>query len=272
MKPIPFFALLLAAAGPAFAQLVVNDPANTAVNTAIKGNQIAQHAEVMRQWAAELEKFNRQIRQVEDLLAVQRLIRDVMGDPARAGDHVLRRTLGETEFGKAYGETMDSARRLADAMDSLRRTANGIYRALDDRTALGAPFERRAVDYRRHAVVDRQADNLETVLAETDADLANVQTDLAAAVRDLRDAPTQAETDKLAATVAALNGRLAALAARRGEETGKLLAAHIRNENQAEKERRDLWEKQAHEERHSLSVVNGWQQSLRLTPTAYTRP
>lgn len=266
------FPLLLASAVPAFGQWVVSDPLNTAVNTAIKGNQIAQHAEVMRQWAEELEKLNRQIRQVEDLLAVQRLVRDVMGDPARAGDRVLRRTLGGTEFGRTYGETMDAARRLADAVDSLRRTANGIYRTLDDRTSLGRTFERQTFDYRRHAVVDRQADTLEGVFAATGSDLADVQTDLAAAVRDLRDAPTQAETDKLAATVAALNGRLAALAARRSEEANKLLAAHIRNENQAEKERRDLWEKQAVEERQSLDVANAWQRSLRLDRTPYTRP
>lgn len=269
-----FLILFMSIAGAVsgFGQWVVNDPANTAVNTAIKGNQIAQHAEVMRQWAEELEKLNRQIRQVEDLLAVQRTIRDVMGDPARAGDRVLRRSLGGTEFGKTYGETMDAARRLAEAVDSLRRTAGGIYRALDDRTALGAPFERKASDYRRHAVVDRQADTLEKVLVATDAELADVQADLAAAVRDLHDAPTQAESDKLAATVAALNGRLAALAARRNEEMNKLLAAQLRNENQAEMERRDLWEKQAVEERQSLAIANAWQQSLRITPTPYTRP
>ncbi|HRE04177.1 MAG TPA: hypothetical protein PKX00_01115, partial [Opitutaceae bacterium] len=137
MRSISFI-LFLGWTAPVLAQWVVNDPVNTAVNTAIKGNQIAQHAETMRQWAEQLERLNRQIRQVEDLLATQRLIRDVMGDPARAGDRVIRRTLGETEFGKSYGETMDAARRLADAGGSLQRTANGIYRELDDRTALGA--------------------------------------------------------------------------------------------------------------------------------------
>ena len=60
--------LLLVFTAPVFGQWVVSDPANTAVNTAIKGNQIAQHADTMRQWAEQLEKLNRQIRQVEDLL------------------------------------------------------------------------------------------------------------------------------------------------------------------------------------------------------------
>lgn len=271
MRIIPVI-LFLCWAAPVLAQWVVNDPVNTAVNTAIKGNQVVQHAETMRQWAEQLERLNRQIRQVEDLLATQRLIRDVMGDPARAGDRVIRRTLSGTEFGKSYGETMDAARRLADAVGSLQRTANGIYRALDDRTALGAGFDRQPQLYRRYAAVERQADSAGAVFAETEADLAAVQADLAEAVADLRQAPTQAETEKLHATIDALNGRLAALAARRSEETDKLRAAQILNENQAEKERRDLQEKQIAEERRSVAAANAWQQSLRLTPTRYARP
>jgi hypothetical protein len=195
-----------------------------------------------------------------------------MGDPARAGDRVVRRTLGETEFVKTYGETMDAMRRLSDAVGSLKRTSEGIYRALDDRTSLGASFVRQPELYRRYAAVERQGDNVGAVLAATDADIAAVQTDLAAAVSDLRNAPTQAETEKLHATIDALNGRLAGLAARRSEETDKLLAAQILNENQAEKERRDLQEKQIAEERQSVAAANAWQRSLRLTPTNYTRP
>lgn len=271
MKLIPLI-LLAGLTSPAFAQWVVTDPANTAVNSAIKGNQIAQHAETMRQWADQLEKLNRQIRQVEDLLATQRMIREVMGDPARAGDRVVRRTLAGTEFGKTYGETMDAMRRLSDAVDSLKRTSDGIYRALDDKTSLGAGFARQPELYRRYAAVERQGDNVGAVLTATDADIAAVQTDLVAAVNDLRNASTQAETEKLHATVDALNGRLAGLAARRSEETDKLVAAQILNENQAEKERRDLQEKQIAEERQSVAVANTWQRSLRLTPTTYTRP
>ena len=38
---------------------------------------------------------------------------------------------------------MDAMRRLSDAVGSLKRTSDGIYRALDDRTSLGAGFVRR---------------------------------------------------------------------------------------------------------------------------------
>ncbi len=268
MKTILIF-LLLAPAG--FAQWVVNDPVNTAVNTAIKGNQIAQHAEILRLWAEQLERLNRQIRQVEDLLATQRRIRDVLGDPVAAGAQAAG-ALGAEEFAREYGETMAAVRRVSDAAQSLRRTAEGVYRQLDDRTSLGAGFVRRTADYRPYATVERQADNLESVFAETDAQTAALQADLTETLAALRTAGTQAEVDKLNVRVAALNGQLALLAARRRDEADKLRAQQILNENQDAKERRDFFEKQAAEERQSLAAVNAWQQSLRLNPTTYTRP
>lgn len=263
------FLLLLAPA--AFAQWVVSDPGNTAVNTAIRANQIAQHAEILRQWADQLERLNRQIRQVEDLLATQRRIRDVLGDPVTAGVHVAR-ALGAEDFAREQGETMAAVRRLSDAAQSLRRTAEGVYRQLDDRTSLRAGFSRRTADYRPYAAVERQSDNLERVFAETDAQAEQLQRELADTLERLRVAPTQAEVDKLNVKVAALNGQLTLLAARRRDEADKLVAQQILNANQAEKERRDFFEKQANEERQSLGVVNAWQNSIRLNPTGYTRP
>jgi ABC-type molybdate transport system permease subunit len=52
----------------------------------------------------------------------------------------------------------------------------------------------------------------------------------------------------------------------------RIMTQQILNENQATKERHDLWEKQIAEERQSLDAVNAWQRSIRLTPTSYTRP
>lgn len=265
-----YFTFLLLLAPSALAQWVVNDPVNTAVNTAIKGNQIAQHAEILGQWAEQLEKLNRQIRQVEDLLGVQRRIRDVMGDPVGAGVHVAG-ALGARDFAREYGETMAAVRRLSDAAQSLRRTAEGVYRQLDDRTTMGAGFVRRTSDYRPYAAIERQADNFERVQVETELETAALQAEVARSLAALRDARTQAEVDKLSGTVAALNGQLALIAAKRNEEADKLIAQQVLNANQAEKERRDLFEKQLREERQSLDAMKTWQESIRLTPTRYTR-
>lgn len=262
---------LLLGAVRGFAQWIVNDPVNTAVNSAIQAAQTANHVETLRQWADQLEKLNRQIRQFEDLLATQRRIRDVIGDPAAAGAQVAR-GLGADELAVTYGENLQAVRRLSDAVSSLRRTADGIYRHLDDRTLLGRDFTRQMAPYLRYATVDRQVEQAEAVYMATETRLAGLQQEQAAALAALRDATTQAEVDKLSARVNALNGQLALTAARRRDEAEKLQAARIQNENQDDKERVDLLERQNAEERQTIDAVNAWQSSLRLSPTTYTRP
>lgn len=256
----------------ALAQLAVYDPANHIVNLGIQSAQQASHLEILRQWAAQLEQLNRQLRELEQQLAVQRQIREVIGNPTAAGGQVVLRGLGADDLARSYGETLQAVQRLANAATSLRRTAEGIFTGLDDRTALNRSFTRQEAPYRRYAAVERQADNFSSVLAKTDAKRAALQTDLAQALAALRDAPTQADVDKLNARIAAINGQLAQLAAHRHDEAEKLRAQQILNENQAAKERQDLLEKQITEERQTLSTVNDWQRSIRLAPTSYTRP
>lgn len=265
-------ALFLILATPALAQWIVNDPVNTAVNTAIQAGQAANHLEVLRQWAVMLENLNRQLRQLEEQLAVQRRIRDVMGDPTAAGAGMVMRDLGARDLARTYGETLAAVRRLANAVESLRRTSDGIFQKLEDRTTLGRDFVRQEAPYRRYAVVERQADNTAAVQEESQTRQLAVQAEIASSLEQLRTAGTQAEADKLHAKLAVLNGQLLHVDAQRRDETDKLLVQHILNENQAAKERQDLLERQIAEERQTLNAVDAWQRSMRLTPTAYTRP
>lgn len=255
-----------------FAQLAVYDPANHVVNLGIQSAQQASHVEILRQWAAQLEQLNRQLRELEQQLAVQRQIRDVAGNPTAAGAQVVLRGLGADDLARSYGETLQAVQRLANAAQSLRRTAEGIFSGLDDRTVLNRAFVRQEAPYRRYAAVERQADNFSSVFVETDARRTALQSDLAQALNALRDAPTQADVDKLNARIAAINGQLAQLAAHRHDEAEKLRAQQILNENQAAKERQDLLEKQITEERQTLATVNAWQRAVTLTPMSYTRP
>ena len=58
----------------------------------------------------------------------------------------------------------------------------------------------------------------------------------------------------------------------RRDEADKLQTQQILNENQAAKERQDFLERQLAEERQTLAIVGAWQQSVKVTPTSYTRP
>ena len=269
MKHLVLFVLLVAAAR---AQWIVNDPVNTAVNSAVQAGQAANHLEILRQWATQLEQLNRQLRELESQLAVQQRMRDVMGDPTAAGAGMTLRDLGATDLAHTYGDTLSTIRRLANAVDSLQRTADGIYQKLDDRTALGRGFTRQEPLYRRYAAVESQADNLAAVQAETGARSVALQGEIAATLEQLRSASTQAEVDKLNAKLAVLAGQLAHLDAQRRDEADKLQTQQILNENQAAKERQDFLEKQIAEERQTLAVVGAWQQAVKMTPTNYVRP
>ena len=267
-----YFILFVVLVASARAQWIVNDPVNTAVNSAVQAGQAANHIEILRQWAAQLEQLNRQLRELESQLAVQQRIRDVMGDPTAAGAGMTLRDLGARDLAHTYGDTLAATRRLASAIDSLRRTSDGIYRQLDDRTALGRDFTRQEPLYRRYAAVESQADNLATVHAETGIRSVALQGEIATTIEQLRGASTQAEVDKHNAKLAVLAGQLAHLDAQRRDEADKLQAQQILNENQAAKERQDLFEKEIAEERQTLTVVGAWQQSVKVTPTSYVRP
>lgn len=268
MKSLLLFLLLVA---PVWAQWIVNDPVNTAVNTAVQTGQAANHLAILKQWAQQVEQLNRQLRELQNLIEVQQRIRDVLGDPDAAGAGMVLRELGAKDLAREYGETLAAVRRLSNAVESLRRTSDGIYRGLEDRTSLGAGFARDETFYRRFAAVDRQADNLAAVQGDAATRRKALQAEVASTLAAMKAAKTQAEVDKLAVQLSALNGQLSQMDARWLEEAEKLRAQQTLNENQAAKERQDLLERQVAEERQSLGVIGRWQESLKLKPTEWRK-
>jgi len=265
-------ALIFCLAAPLCAQWTVYDPANHAVNLAIQADHHASHLEILRQWTAQLDQLSRQLEQMRAQLDVQQRIRQILGDPAAAGDRVGLDGLGAEDFSRTFGETADALRGLARAVVSLKHTAQGIYEELGDTTVLNRPFTRQPAPYQRYAVVEKHADNLATVFAQTADRLVALQRDLADTLRQLKAAPTQAEVDKHHAKISVLVGQIAAVEAQRNDVFAQLQTQQILNENQAAKERQDLLEKQIAEEGQTFTAVAAWQESLKLTPTTYTRP
>jgi hypothetical protein len=268
---VKFLLTFLLIFSPLCAQWVVTDPGNQVVNLATQAKQVAAHAEILNQWAQQLEKLNQQIRQAQDLIALQQRVRDILGDPEKAGERLLTGELQDTELGRSFGETLSAARRLARAADTLRNTVDDTYAALDDKTVLGRPFDRDLSFYKRYAVVERQAETVNATQETTAEQMKRLQGDLAETVASLKTAKTQSEVAKLSAVADALRGQIAHLDAVRAEEAAKLNALQVMNQNQAAKERTDLAEKQSADERDAVKAVNDWQKAIKLTPTDYTR-
>ncbi len=259
--------LILSTAG--FAQWIVNDPVNTTVAITTQANQIAQHAEILRQWAVEIGKLNEQIRILQGQLEVARQVRDVAGDPKAAGVTVSLDGLGVEEMTRELGRTQAALRELSSSAESLKHTANGLFAPLEDRTSLGGSFARQAQPYRRYAAVEQMAANFDDVRQATSGKRTSLQKELAATLVRLRSAGTQAEVDKLQGQIAALNGQLAVMDSAERQAAAQLSAQQVLNENQAAKEAQDLLEKQIAEERATLGQLRSWQEGLRLSSGGY---
>ena len=151
-------AIALLLVSSASAKWIVNDPVNTTVNLGIQSAQTVNHLEVLKNWADQLTKLNRQIRQLEDQLNEQRRIREVLGNPTLAGSKMVMDALAPEELARSYGDTLRQIRRLANATHSLERTADGVYQKLENSTLLKQPFTRQTTPYLRYASVESQAD------------------------------------------------------------------------------------------------------------------
>lgn len=264
--------LICGSAATSLAQWTVHDPLNTAVNAGIQTVQKANHVETLHQWASQLEKLNRQIRQFENLLVEQRRIRQVIGDPSLAGVQMVLDKLGPEDFARTYGETWRAIRRINNASQSLQRTAGGIFREIDDLTVLNQRFERHPSIYRPFAAIDAHVENLDHIWIDTSKRQVELQSALSDSLAELRRASTQAQVDQLNLKVAVLNGQLTSIESERRRGLDQLSAQYIENQNQAEKERQDLLEKQIHDESQTRDVINTWQRSLRIGPDVYTQP
>lgn len=261
------FLLLLLLAPAAFAQWVVVDPTNQAVNLATQANLQANHAEVLRQWTTQLAALREQLQTLQSQLAEVRHVREVLGNPQAAGPVVVMSELGLAELSHAFGDASGELRRTLDVLASLRHTANDIFAPLDELIPLGSTVTRQPALYRRFAAVEQESANADLVQQQTEERRQRVASALAEALQRMRNASTQAEVDKLAVNVAALNGQLATIDARQRAAHDRLVARQILNENQAAKERQDLLEKQVADERRSFTAFGDWQASLKLTPT-----
>ncbi len=255
------------------AQWIVNDPVNTAVNSAIQAGQIANHLEILRQWAEQLEQLNRQLRQLEDQLAVQRRIRDVMGDPTAAVTAMVLRDLGAT----------DLARPTARRSDAMRRSPTRSIRS-------GGPPTESTGPRRQHRALGRELRAAGAALPPLRGGGAAGRQRRGGHGRNRTDiAAVQAETWRRPWATCATHRprrRSTSCTPQSLRSTGSWPDStrsgatkptnswpqQILNENQAAKERQDLLEKQIAEERQSVAAANAWQRALRLTPTSYTRP
>ncbi|MDP3073768.1 MAG: hypothetical protein Q8N18_26020 [Opitutaceae bacterium] len=229
-KIFPMTVLLLLLSFDGRAQIPVTDVANLAVNQASQSANLAKWVESINNLRTQIDQLNRQINIQDD-------IRRWSGNPVEAGAKVVLEGMGERDLVRDYGKTKSAILGLVGSLDSLKRTTNGNYRAISDLDLDGNELKRDPLTYRRYAVLDATQTNTEQVSGETKAREKELQTEIAITLEELRDAPTESETQKLSAKLTALNGQLAQVETARRREVDAVALQKIANDARLEQER-----------------------------------
>jgi len=230
MKALPIGIILFAFAGRAVAQLAVVDA------PALANNQLA-HAENVAKWVESINTLRTQIDQLRQQIDIQNDVRKWTGNPVEAGGSLVLEGLGQTELVRDYGRAKDAVVGLVDSLQSLGNTARGNYRVISDVDLDGGVFERDPMIYRRYGILDAKWDNSEQVADETEVRTRELQEEIALTLADLKAAPTDAEVQKQAAKLAALNGQLEQVEAARRRRVDEVTLQKIANDSRIEEER-----------------------------------
>ncbi|MEO7700679.1 MAG: type IV secretion system protein [Opitutus sp.] len=224
------FVFLLWFAQQASAQIPVTDVANLANNTILHVESIAKWIESIAQLKTQIDQLNQQIALTSD-------IRTWSGNPVDAGAKVVLNGLGVGDLLTTFGQTRPTILSQTNSLDSIGQTASGSYRAISSIDLDGNELKRDPLTFRRYSILDAQQANAAQVRTDVTMREADLQTEIALTLDDIKAAPTEAEVQKLSAKLAALNGQLIQVETQRRREVDEVALTKIANDARLEEER-----------------------------------
>ena len=229
MKPL-FFLVAVVVSPLVQAQIPVTDLANLASNQLSQVENIAKWVESIAQLRTQIDQLNRQIDLQSD-------IRQWTGNPVDAGGKLVLNALGGADLTREFGQTRQAILGAVQSLDSLSHTVGGNYRAISGADLDGQELARDPLTFRRYAVLDAVQVNSDQVATETKARTQQLQEEIADTLEALKSAATDAEVQKQAAKLTALNGQLAQVEASRRREVDAVALQKIANDARLEEER-----------------------------------
>jgi hypothetical protein len=261
MKSLIFLLLLVALVSRGFAQIPVTDIAS------ITNNRLA-HAENIAKWVDSIAQLRTQIDQLNQQINIQDDIRKWSGNPTEAGANVLLDVLGEKDLVREFGRGRDEIIRATQSLESLKNTANGNYRSIQNADLNGQDIQHDALTFRRYSVLDAKQTNAEQVTDETKSRESELQEEIALTLQELKAASTEAETQKLSAKLTALNGQLSQVEAARRREVDEVALQKIANDTRIEEERVAAAELESKDNFLANQRVSAYMKTLKLRKAA----
>ncbi|HVT94073.1 MAG TPA: hypothetical protein VHD76_14615 [Bryobacteraceae bacterium] len=258
LKSVSWWTLLLVLVrASAVAQIPVTDVANLANNTAL-------HAESIAKWAESIAQLKTQIDQLHQQIDIQSDLRKWTGNPTEAGGKLVLNALGESDLIRDYGRTKAAILSTVSSLDSLSHTGGGSYRVIASVDLDGNPLNRDQLAYRRYAALDATQANTDQVTDATKTREQELQAEIAVTLDDLKAALTEAETQKLSAKLAALNGQLVQVDATRRREVDAVTLQKIANDSRLEQERIAAAELEAKNNFLANQRISAYMKTLRV--------
>lgn len=225
-----FVLFLRLLSGVVSAQIPVTDVANLTNNTILHGENIAK-------WVESISNLRTQIEHLRTQINIQDDVRRWTGNPVEAGAKVVLDGLGQGELVRDYGKAKRAVVGLVGSLDSLKRTAEGNYRAITNVDLGGKPYMRDEPTFRRYAVLDAKQDVSISVTEETRHREVELQAEIAVTLDEMKAAPTDAEVLKQTAKLTVLNGQLVQIEGARRREVDEVVLQKIANDARIEQER-----------------------------------
>jgi chorismate mutase len=257
MKTLLCLLVLVATGAPAFAQIPVTDIASIA-------QQELSTVETLAQWAQSIAQLRTQVTQLNQQISIQTDLRSWTGNPSVAGANVNLSTLGAGSLTQVFGQIQSVLVNVPNSLASLGNTSSGTYRALQDTDLSGNPVQHDPYTYRRYSVLDAEQQNYQQVVSSTNAVQQQLQQDLASTLVALKNATTEAESQKQTAKVNALTGQLAALGATRRDQADQVAAQKAANDSRLEEERSAAAELEAQDDYLASQRITAFMQTLTL--------
>ena len=236
----------------------------------VVGDPIAQanHSDEIAKWVESIQKLNTQIDQMNQSIQIAQSMKNVMGDPASAGN-LLNLNLGNGTMGSSVGQLTSTLNQTADGVQALQYNSHELYQSVPASTPSGFAISYNTDLLKPFAAIQNQTQNVATVTADTTARIRQLEQDKAATLAQLKLAPTDAETQKLQARIAAIDGEIASLNGQQSTATNQIVTQDIANRNDQELKAQAASQAADHEMAISLENYTQWQGKVTNARTPY---
>jgi len=252
-------------AGSARAQYIVYDPTMNMQQIMAQAQNIAKYIEMIQNQVQQIQTLTDQLNEFKHY-------EDLFGDPKAVvltTVQPLVTDLRKTEL----GQTLTTLEGAVDAGQSMLYDANGLFHSIGTtfNTPNGATVTRLEAPYLPVAAVQKTTDNFLSVSTDATARRIALKEEIARTTEALKNAPTDAEVQKLTGVLIGLSSALNNTDYEINQATASALVQDVANRNDAQ---RQVEAKKEQQHAEFTEAVQKYGQTFRLmnAPTAFPAP